>query len=197
MTTNVEIEKVSSGVARKRFRVEDFRRMTEVGILPEESGWEIIDGFLIDKDMSIGSRHVGTVIKISKIFERRVGGETLVSTQNPVHINDYNEPEPDVALLKPRGDFYTESLPTPQDVLLLVEVSDSTVEYDRDIKKALYAEAGIEEFWIVNLKANTIECYSQPKNGNYRLVQILEAGETIESKTIENLSLRVEEVVGL
>ena len=79
---------------------------------------------------------------------------------------------------------------------MLIEVSDSTVEYDRDIKKTLYAEAGIAEFWLVNLKENTVERYSSPKNGNYRLAEILESGETIKAGTIENLELKIDEILG-
>jgi Uma2 family endonuclease len=194
MTTNVELEKVSLSVVPKRFRVADFRRMTEVGILPEESGWEIIDGFLIDK-MTIGSRHASTVKRLNRKLTRLLEDNAVISVQDPIHIDEYNEPEPDIALLKPREDFYAESHPTPRDVLLVVEVSDSTVEYDRDIKKAIYAEAEIAEFWLVNLKENTIECYSQPKNGNYRLAKILETGEMLQSKTVENLRLKVEEIL--
>ncbi len=160
MTSVAEIEKFSR-VTPKRFRVEDFRKMTEVGILPEESGWEIIDGYLIDK-MSIGSKHASVVRRLSKYLERKFGDIAQISGQNPVHIDEYNEPEPDIALLKPREDFYAESHPTPADVLLLIEVSDSTVEYDRETKKTLYAEAGIAEFWLINLKNKTIEVYTQP-----------------------------------
>lgn len=195
MTTVVEVEKVSWGVL-KRFRVEDFRRMTEAGILPEESGWEIIDGYLIDK-MSIGSKHASVVRRVSKLLEREFGNLTQVSGQNPVHIDEFNEPEPDIALLKPREDFYDESHPRPEDVLLLIEVSDSTIEFDREVKKKLYAQAEIIEFWLVNLKDDTIEIYSQPKNGNYRLARILEKGETIKSEAVENLVLQVEEILGL
>jgi Uma2 family endonuclease len=195
MTTVVELEKVSLPVP-KRFRVEDYRKMTEVGILPEESGWEVIDGYLIDK-MSIGSRHASIVKRLNKIFTNLVGNETIISVQDPIHIDDYNEPEPDIAILKPREDFYAENHPLQQDILLLIEVSDSTIEYDREIKKTLYAEAGITEYWLVNLQENTIEVYSQPKNGNYRLVRILESGETIEATAVENLKLQIDEILGL
>ncbi len=193
MTLVAELEKVSQ-VAPKRFRVEDFRKMTEAGILPEESGWEVIDGYLIDK-MSIGSKHASTVKRLNKLLTALAGNDAIVSIQDPVHIDDYNEPEPDVALLKPREDFYAESHPTPHDVLLLIEVSDSTIEYDREIKKTLYADAEIAEFWLVNLREETVECYSQPKNGTYRLARILEKGETVQSISIENLSLQVEEIL--
>ncbi len=195
MTTVNELKTVSR-IVPKRFRVEDFRRMTEAGILPEESGWEIIDGYLVDK-MSIGSKHASVVRRISKLLEKKFGEIIQVSGQNPIYIDEFNEPEPDIALLKPREDFYAESHPTAEDILLVIEVSNSTIEYDRDIKKTLYAEAGIIEFWIVNLPDNTIEVYSQPKNGNYRLARILEKGETVESNSVENLKLQVEEILGL
>ncbi|MDQ3132330.1 MAG: Uma2 family endonuclease [Acidobacteriota bacterium] len=194
MTSVAEVEKVPK-VVPKRFRVEDFRKMTEVGILPEESGWEIIDGYLIDK-MSIGSKHAGTVKILNRILTIWAEKNAIVSVQDPIHIDEYNEPEPDIALLKPREDFYTKSHPTPADVLLLIEVSDSTVEYDRETKKTLYAEAGIAEFWLINLKNKTIEVYTQPKNSSYYSARILESGETIESAAIENLTLTVEEILG-
>lgn len=168
--------------------------MMEAGILPEESGWEIIDGFLIDK-MTTGSRHASAVKRLNRILTNLLGNEAIISVQDPIHLDEYNEPEPDIALLKPRADFYAEKHPTPADVLLLVEVSDSTVEYDREIKKTLYAANEIQEFWLVNLKQNTIECYSQPKNGSYRLARILEAGETIESETVENFRIKINEIL--
>lgn len=170
MTSIVETEKVLP-VVPKRFRVEDFRKMTEAGILPEESGWEVIDGYLMDK-ITIKSRHAGVVRKLGKILEDNFGNETIISVHDPIHIDEYNEPEPDIALLKRRSDFYAESHPTPEDALLLIEVSDSTIEYDREIKKNLYAGAGISECWIVNLQNNTVEVYSSPKNSSYRLAKI-------------------------
>ncbi|MBA2494817.1 MAG: Uma2 family endonuclease [Acidobacteria bacterium] len=195
MTTVVELEKVSK-VAPKRFRVEDFRKMTEAGILTEESGWEIIDGYLIDK-MSIGSNHAGTVKLLGEMLRDLTRNKALVSVQDPIHIDDYNEPEPDIALLKRRSDFYKKGHPLPQDVLLLIEVSNSTIEYDREIKRMLYAKAEIVEFWLVNLQDNTVEVYSQPKNGNYRLARILESGEAIEATAVENLKLQIDEILGL
>jgi Uma2 family endonuclease len=197
MTTVVESERVMyPAVVRKKFRSDEIYKMIKAGILPEESGWELIHGEIVRR-MSIRSRHVGTVIRMSKLFEQRFGEYVFVSAQNPVHIDEYNEPEPDIALLKPREDFYTTSLPLPTDVLLLVEISDLTIEYDRETKKIIYAAAGIEEFWLVNLKNNTIESYSQPKNGNYRLARILESGETIEATGVENLKLQIDEILGL
>ncbi len=192
--TLVAEPKKSSTVTFKRFCVDDFRKMMEIGILIEESGWEIIDGKIIDK-IKISSKNVGTVRKLSKVLANLVGHQMLVSIRNPIHIDKYNEPEPDIALLKPREDFYAESHPLPPDALLLIEVSDSTLGFDREIKRTLYAEAGIVEFWLVNLTENTIECYSSPKNGSYRLVKIVGAGGIAASVAIENLMFEVDEIL--
>ncbi len=195
METVLDVEKTfPAAIVRKKFRTDEVYKMIKVGILPEESGWELIRGEIVRRK-SIGSKHVGTVIKLGKILERIVGNEVLVSSQNPVHLDEYNEPEPDITLLKPRDDFYTESLPTPADVLLLIEVSDSTVEYDRETKRTLYAEAEIAEFWLINLRNNTIEFYTLPKNGIYRSAKVLEKGETIFSEALGKLSLRVEDIL--
>ena len=193
--TTVAITEKRAAIVPKRFTVEEFHKMTEAGILPEESGWEIIDGYLIDK-MSIGSRHAGTVKRLNRKLSSMVEDKAIISVQDPIHIDEYNEPEPDIALLNLRDDFYAESHPIPKEVLLLIEVSDSTIESDRTIKKTLYAEAGIAEFWLVNLKENTVERYSSLKNGSYRLAEILESGESIKAGTIENLELKIDEILG-
>ena len=197
MTTVAELEKETVFKAvPKRFSVADVHKMTEAGILPEESGHEIIDGYIIDK-MSIGSKHAGTVKKINRILSVIMGNGAIISVQDPIYVDDFNEPEPDIALLKPRKDFYAESHPKPADVLLLIEVSDSTLEYDRNFKIPLYAESEIREFWIVNLRDKTVEIYTSPKNGSYRSTRILETGETIESNAAANLKLTVDEILGL
>ncbi len=195
MTTVTELEKIDApALTRKKIRAEEIYKMMEIGILPEESGWELIDGEIIHR-MTIGSRHASVVRKLEKILERNFGDIVIISGQNPIHIDEYNEPEPNIALLKLRADFYAADHPLPEDVLLLIEVSDTTLEYDREIKKILYAAAGIQEFWIINLKENTIECYSSPNKGKYYLVKIVAAGEIAESVSIENLTLNLEEIL--
>ena len=195
MTTVVELEKTEVSVlTRKKFCTDEVYKMMEIGILSEESGWELINGEIIHR-MSIGSKHAGTVNRLNQLLIILLGREVVVAVQNPIRIDDFNEPEPDIALLKPREDFYAESHPLPPDVLLLIEVSDSTLGFDREIKKTLYAEAEILEFWLINLTENTIECHSSPKNGSYRLVKIVGTGESVESILIENLTLKVDEIL--
>ena len=195
MTAVLEKEEIVSPVLeRKKFTSDEVHRMMEAGILPEESGWELINGEIIHR-MTIGSRHAGTVIKLSKLLERLIGNDVLVSTQNPIQISERNEPEPDVTVLKMREDFYTKNHPTPSDVLLVIEVSVSTLEFDRGVKRKIFAGAGIVEFWLVNLENNTIETYSNPKGGDYFEMKTYERGDIIYSKHITELKLRVADIL--
>ncbi len=120
--------------------------MAEVGLLSEDSRVELIEGEIIEMS-PIGSTHGGTVNRSSKLLHRELDDIAIVSVQNPVHIDDFSEPQPDLALLKPRKDFYSNSHPTPEDVLVVIEVADASVYYDRNVKPPLYARAGIPEAW--------------------------------------------------
>jgi Uma2 family endonuclease len=196
MTAVLEVDKIPNPpLMRKKFRREEVYKMMEIGVLPEESGWELIDGEIIHK-MTIGSKHAAVERKLGKYLERNYGDRLIISGQNPIQIDENNEPEPDIALLVPRDDFYAESHPTADDILLIIGVSDSTPEYDRDIKKVIYAEAGIAEFWLVNLQENTVETFWNPTNGNYYQMQIFQQDETIQSRNIDNLLLPVSEILG-
>ena len=195
MTTTSVLERISIPVIRrKKFRVAEFHEMMKAGFLLEDSTTEIIEGELIDK-MGIGSRHAGTVNKLSRIMTVRIGEKAVVAIQNPVYLNEWNEPLPDISILKPREDFYTESNPTPEDVLLVVEVSDSTVEYDREVKKTLYAQAGIIEFWLVNLKQKVVEVHTQPENESYRQTRLFGQGEVLQPENLTDLKINVEEIL--
>jgi Uma2 family endonuclease len=116
--------------------------------------------------------------------------------QNPVRLSDFSEPEPDVALLKPRKDFYAEAHPGPSEVFLIIEVSDTSIEYDRNVKRRLYARAGIGEFWLIDLSAETVEIYNRPENGEYQQKIIKKRGESFQSSTISDLALEVDQILG-
>jgi Uma2 family endonuclease len=195
MTMVIDRREISAPVLeRKKFTADEVHRMMEAGILPEESGWELINGEIIHR-MTIGSKDAGTVKRINLILTRLLGDRFIIGIQDPIRISERNEPEPAVTVLRKRDDFYTESHPTPADVLLLIEVSVSTVEFDRETKREIYAEAGIGEFWLVNLENNTIEVYSNPKGGSYFEMKIYERGDTIYSKHIADLKLRVSDII--
>jgi len=169
--------------------------MAEVGLLSEDSRVELIEGEIIEMS-PIGSTHGGTVNRSSALLNRKLGDIAIVSVQNPIRLDDFSEPQPDIALLKPRKDFYSKSHPTPEDVLVVVEVTDTSVDYDRNVKLPLYARAGIPEAWLMVLARDVIEVHSQPKNGKYQKVQRLRRGKTLISPTLPEFSCRVEDLLG-
>jgi Uma2 family endonuclease len=180
-------------LTRRRFTVHDYHRMGEAGILHEDDRVELIEGELVEMT-AIGTRHFSCVNGLNRLLVMSVGDEAIVSVQNPVRLNEYNEPQPDLTVIRPRD--YRESLPMPEDVLLLIEVSDTTLAYDRGLKLQLYARAGIGEVWIVNLPAETIERYTEPSGDGYRRTGRAQRSKTIESVTLPELSFRVDEVLG-
>lgn len=179
---------------RLRFSVDEYYKMIELGMLKDYEKAEIIDGELIQK-MTIGDKHAAVVDRLNRIFVRNVSDDILVRIQNPLRLSDFNEPEPDLVLAdltKYDGNRH----PRPQEVILLVEVSDSTLKYDRDFKIPLYAEAGIPEVWIVNLPNNIIEIHQKPSNGLYQLVKIFKSDEIASSEKLPDLLIPVKDILG-
>jgi Uma2 family endonuclease len=155
-------------IARKyRLTVSDYCRMGEAGILHEDSRVELIEGEIIDMP-PIGSIHAGTVSYLTRQFGLAVGESAIVSPQNPVILGEHSEPQPDIALLRPCDDFYTKSHPHPEDVLLIAEVSDSTLRYDHGIKIPLYARHGIPEVWLVDVEHEKLSLFRKPAEGHYQ-----------------------------
>ena len=140
--------------------------------------------------------HSGAVNRSSAFFHRKLADIVIVGVHDPVRIDDFSEPQPDLALLKPRKDFYSKSDPAPEDVLVVIEVADTSVNYDRNVKLPLYARAVILEAWLMVLRKDIIEVHSQPKNGKYQKVQRVKRGKTLTSPTIPDLSCRVEDLLG-
>lgn len=157
-------------VTRRPITVTEYHRMGEVGILGERDRVELIEGELVAMS-PIGSYHHGTVNHLTHSLVHAVGEHAVVSVQGPVRLDDFSEPEPDFALLRPRADFYRDAHPRPDDVLLLIEVADTSLNYDRAVKRALYARHAIPEFWIVNLNAGEVEVCREPKADGYALME--------------------------
>jgi Uma2 family endonuclease len=186
---------MSVQIAKHWFTVAEYNRMGEAGILTEDDRVELVEGEIIEMS-PIGRRHAACVDRLTELLSERLNRRAIIRVQNPIVLNDYSEPQPDVALLKRRDDFYEQSLPTPEDVLLVIEVSDTTLEYDRQIKAPLYARAGITEVWIVNLMDEQVEIYAQPENGAYQSQRQAERGQSINSSTALNLTLSVDDILG-
>jgi Uma2 family endonuclease len=153
-------------ISRHRITVDEYYRMAEVGLLAPEARVELIEGVIIDM-APIGSRHGGTVVRLNRLLSRAVGDRAVVLVQHPVRLNNLSEPQPDLAVVKPRADDYTGAHPTGADTLLIVEVSETSFRYDRQIKVPLYAEHKIPEVWIVDLKSGQIHFFRVPAPGGY------------------------------
>lgn len=182
-------------VTHHRFTVDEYEQMIDKGILTEHERVELIRGEVVEK-MVVGPLHSATVNRLTRLLTTRLFDWTIVSVQNPI-VLDNSEPEPDIALLAPRDDFYAQSKPKASDVWLLIEVADASLAYDRDIKLPLYAQAGIQEYWIVNLEASIVEVYRQPlSSGSYASRADFSRGQTVCGLAFPQVSLAIEWLLG-
>jgi Uma2 family endonuclease len=186
---------MSRQLANRPFTVSEYNRMAETGILTADDRVELIEGEIV-RMSPIGSRHAGCVNRLNVLLSSQAGQGFIVSVQNPIVADDYSQPQPDVAVLRMRADFYGGGHPKPEDVLLAIEVAETTVESDRTVKMPLYARAGIPEAVLVNLPQDAIEFYSEPVNGKYQSVQILRRGEIFASNAIPHLKISVDAILG-
>jgi len=182
-------------LARDLFTVDEYRRMAEVGLLHEDSRVELIDGEIVQMS-PIGRRHASRVGKLSNKLARELGDLAIVWPQNPIHLTDQAEPEPDVTLLRPRPDFYDGKDPDAGDVLLVIEVADSSLDYDRRVKAPLYARHEIPDYWLVNLVDGHVAVYRDPAPDGYRSVQLFHPGDVLRPLAFPNLVLAVEDILG-
>ena len=180
---------------RRLFTAAEYERMAEAGILTEDDRVELIEGEIVNMP-PIGSHHSGRTNRLNTLLNRQVGSGIIVSVQNPIRLTEHSEPQPDLALLRFRADYYTESHPTPADVLLVVEIAETSLDYDRRVKVPQYARALIPEVWIVDVRGGAIEQYADPGAGAYRAVRRLGRGEEIISVAVPGLRLPVEAIVG-
>ncbi|MDX6272678.1 MAG: hypothetical protein QOD28_3901 [Acidobacteriota bacterium] len=182
-------------ISKYYFSVAEFERMGEAGVFTKDARLELIEGEIIEMS-PIGSRHAACVKFLNRFLNRTVGDIALISTQDPIRLNDFSEPQPDLALLRLRDDFYRDALPTPADVLLVIEVADTTLGYDRQVKVPLYAKAGVAEVWIINLTDELIEVYAEPESDAYQTVVNFRRGEEARAHSVANLVVGVAEVLG-
>ena len=179
----------------KRFSVSEYYRMAEAGILGEDERVELVEGVIVAL-AEMGSRRAARVDRLNQHLNSLAGGETLVRVQSPIRLDDASEPGPDLALLKPREDFYSSEHPGPGDILLVIEVSDTSAEYDVEVKLPLYARSEIPETWLVNLTSETVEVHSRPAPGGYRQTLRAKRGEALKSEAVSGSELSAEDILG-
>ena len=175
--------------------VDDYYRMAEVGILDDDARVELIDGEIIDMAPP-GSAHAATVTYLTEVFMSAVGGMASVRVQNPVRLSKYSEPQPDLALLRRRDDFYRERHPQPDDVLLIVEVAASSLRFDRKKKVPLYARHGILELWLVDLGGRRLVRYRAPREGVYTLVDEPDIRAALELPALSGVTVELPRLFG-
>lgn len=186
---------MSVAIKRWRCSVDDYYRMLDSGILTEDSRVELIDGEIVEM-APIGSGNAAAVNCLNRLFVRAVGDKAFVSVQNPLRLDLWSEPQPDLILLRPREDDYRTGHPGPEDVLVVVEVAHSTLDYDRGTKLPLYCGAGAPEVWIVNLVAEVIEVYRDPVGSRYAASLTAARGEVIAPALLPELRIAVDDVIG-
>jgi Uma2 family endonuclease len=183
-------------VRKRRFTVDEYQRMGETGILAADEQVELIAGRIVVRE-PIGSRHAGTVDRLTRLWTSRLGERAIVRIQNPVRFaKDDSEVQPDVLLLRPRGDFYTTSHPVAADVLLLIEVADTTVRLERRVRLPLYARVGVREAWLCDLVSQRVEVHREPRGNRYRAVRALARGESLASLAFPDVALVVDDLLG-
>ena len=184
---------VETGETRK-FTVDEYYRMAEVGILSPKDRIELIRGEIVLMDR-ITPRHASCKMRMSRVFHLTLGMNAFISVAHPLRLDEYSEPAPDIAILRLREDEYFTGHPGPADTLIAVEISDISLNYDRNIKVNLYAEAGIPETWIVNLLDYRMEVFSDPGTNGYTRHAVYHRGDRIYPSTLPDVEFAVDDLL--
>jgi Uma2 family endonuclease len=179
-----------------RFTAQDYHRMADAGIFHEDDRLELLQGGIVEMP-PVGPEHASGVKRLMNSFlPLQVERKAIISVQNPIRLDEYSEPQPDLALLKPRPDFYAHEHPAPQDVFLVVEVMDSSASYDREVKIPLYARFSIPETWLLDVQQGLVEVYQAPSPEGYQQVRTRRRGERLSPQAFPELSVTVDELLG-
>ena len=185
---------MSAEIIKKRFTVDEYHRMVEVGILQPKERVELIDGEIVEMS-PIGHRHGVRVIRLTTLFVKAFDERGIVSVQGSIRLNDWTEPQPDFVIFKPRPDFYAGKRWTPQDILFVMEVSD-TSRYDRNVKVPLFAAAGIPELWIEDAKNDVLYVYRDPRGGSYANTLEAKRGDFISPLAFPDIQFSIDHLLG-
>jgi Uma2 family endonuclease len=175
---------------KHRFNVNEYYRMGETGVLPPDARVELLDGEIIDMS-PIGPFHSGVTKRLNKIFSSAANNRWVTVIADPLHLDEYSEPQPDIMLVKPTEDSYINGHPQSSDVYLLIEVADTSLMRDLNEKLPAYGRSGIAEVWIVNLNDETIEVYRQPNFTGYGSKTVLSAGEIAKPQAFPDVDVNV------
>jgi Uma2 family endonuclease len=181
---------------RHAFTVDEWHRMGDAGLFGEGARVELLDGEVMEMS-PIGSRHSGVVNALTELLVYAVQRTATIAVQNPVVLDQRSEPQPDVAVLARRPDYYGDTHPGPGEVLVLIEVSDSSLEYDRDWKAPFYARAGVRECWVVDLASEVVIVMRSPASDGYRDVRVMGRGTVLDIEALDGVAIAVDELFGV
>jgi Uma2 family endonuclease len=180
---------------KRLISIDEYHRMAADGLFSEDDRVELIEGEIVEM-APIGNRHATRVRRLILLFHQRLLEQVIVDVQDPVELGDWSEPQPDIVLLEWREDCYASAAPTGKDVVLLVEVADSSVGYDRGVKAPLYARQGIREYWLLDLPGGILEIYRQPRPAGYKTVRRLRRGDSVAMEAFPDVVFSVSDLLG-
>jgi Uma2 family endonuclease len=186
---------MSVQMQKRLFTVQEYHLMIEAGVFGNNDRVELIEGEIIEM-AAIGTRHASCVRRLIHRFSVIPEEIAILDVQNPIQLTERTEPQPDLVLLQPRADYYATAHPRPSEVLLLMEVSDSTIDFDRDVKVPNYARSGIQEVWLWNLEDDCLEVYRFPAGNGYGLRQRFERGEMVSPLAFPDFNVSVDLILG-
>lgn len=182
-------------ITRRLFSVKEYDQMITAGVFHEDDRIELLGGEIVTMT-PIGIGHAACVKRLNHFLSRQLGDRVIISVQDPIHLDQQSEPEPDIAVLQPRADFYAGGHPEPEDIFLLVEVADSSFAYDREIKMPHFARVGIPEVWLVSVENETITVYRQPSPSGYTFEQTLRRGDTLALLAFPDVVVTAVDILG-
>jgi Uma2 family endonuclease len=186
---------MSVQMQRRLFTVQEYHLMGKAGILCEDDRVELIEGEIVQM-AAIGTRHASSVKPLIAVFSDLERRRAIIGAQHPIQLNERTEPQPDIVLLQPRADYYATAHPVPSEVLLLVEVSDSTVDFDREVKVPNYARSGIQEVWLWDREVNCLEVFREPTADGYTSMQKFERGDMVAPLAFPEFEVSVDFILG-
>lgn len=182
-------------VERKLFTVEEYEQMVAAGVLREDDRLELIEGDILAMS-PIGGLHIRVVNRLTRLFIQQLNDRAVVSVQNPVRLSN-SEPQPDLAILRPEAEERAATIPARDDLLLLIEVSDTTAVYDQSVKVPLYGREGVRETWLVHPTSSVVEVYRGPSAGGYKTKETFASGAVLSPQALPDVSLTVDDILGL
>lgn len=195
MLTTTNLTKISPSLPLRMLTVKEYHLMAEVGILHSDEKTELIAGQIIRKMTHQGSYHAAAITRNNRLFAKSLPENILVRLQLPIILNDFSEPEPDIAIVKSDPYDYNDNHPTAKDVYLIVEIADTTLKTDREIKRKLYAQSGIKDYWVLDVKNNQLYVYREAKEEDYQTEIILTEEDAIAPLAFPECQIKVSQML--